>query len=125
MHPTLKNHVPWINSTDIYSGSSPTRHYDIGLILVPTLADMSALKDIQENLDIWNPPISKPAESLNDDPYYRSSTPPLADVDLKKWMQAKERMQAYKLLGPHSATFQRVGVYRARASTYDYFKQYS
>jgi hypothetical protein len=118
--------IPWISSGDFYTGGAPTGYYDFGLILIPTKDDLEALRELQDTLDIWNTPALKPNPTSYGwrDLLDRPSTPPDAALDVRKWMRGNERMEAYKLVGPHNTTFRRVGIYRSRASTYTSYREH-
>jgi hypothetical protein len=111
---------PWRLHSNHSIERDPSLYFDLGLVLIPSKEDLVALKATQEALDVWNPPDAISQAEFGHD-WERSSTPPPMNADPAKWMHATERLQAYKLLGPHNTTFRRVGIYRSRASAYQYY----
>jgi len=94
------------------------RLYDYGLILIPTCEDIAAIKEAQHNLEAWNLPAVPVSTHSHWD---RVSSPPRMD-DYRRFMHAQNRLEAYKLVGPHNSAFQRVGIYRGRASSIANFR---
>ncbi|KAH8594872.1 heterokaryon incompatibility protein-domain-containing protein [Bisporella sp. PMI_857] len=103
-----------------------SKHFDFGLIIVPSHEDFLAMKEIQERLEAWNLPAA-PAQWNEPwkygDKVARSTSPPLEDSK-KKHMVAQERFETYKLMGPHNTTFRRIGIYRVPISNYRYYKKH-
>lgn len=90
------------------------QYFDFGLVLIPTKEDLEALKEVQEKLDTLNSTILLPA--FNGDRGTSSCSSPKVELDMSQWREAKGRLEAYTLLGPHNTTFRRIGIYHSRAS---------
>lgn len=108
----------WLNEGP-YSPVYSSEYHDYGLILIPAQDTLDSFKEIQQRLEPWNIPVLVPV--MYNVPGTRASTPPLVVDDTATWRHANERVNPYKLLGPHNTAFQRIGIYRARASTYEYY----
>ena len=99
----------WLYNVDTgYGDSGVHKLYDFGLILIPSHEDIVAVKEIQGKLEPWNFPATSTSMPS------RESSPPINENSMHT--HAKDRLEAYKLMGPHNTVFRRVGIYRTRAS---------
>jgi len=118
-HPNPTSTATWILKEYPRFEHSSSGYYEFGLLLIPMTDDLTQLKEAQQKLEPWNLEASKIKFSK---PWMRAQTPPFGDKT--RWMHAGERMEVYKLLGPHNTTFRRIGIYRSRVGTYGYYQQH-